>query len=109
MKTLKFASELVPLILSGSKTSTWRLFDDKDLQVGDTLKFQISGSLENFANAEISHITEKPLGMLTEEDEDGHEAFPSKEVMYETYTRYYNRDVSQQTPVKIIRFKLLDS
>lgn len=73
------------------------------------LRFIVSGSLEDFANAEITHITEKPLGMLTKEDEDRHEAFPSKEVMYETYTRCYNRDVSQQTPVKIIRFKLLDS
>ena len=39
MKTLKFASHLVQKILSGEKTSTWRLFDDKDLQVGDGLIF----------------------------------------------------------------------
>jgi hypothetical protein len=31
MKTLKFYDNLIPLILSGEKTSTWRIFDDKNL------------------------------------------------------------------------------
>jgi len=31
MKTLKFREKLSKLILSGKKTTTWRLFDDKDL------------------------------------------------------------------------------
>ena len=30
MKILKFAPKLVPLVLSGEKTSTWRMFDEKD-------------------------------------------------------------------------------
>lgn len=34
-KTLKFTPELSAKILSGEKTSTWRLFDDKNLQKGD--------------------------------------------------------------------------
>jgi len=39
MKTLKFANNLVSLILSGEKTATWRLFDDKDLTKGDKVLF----------------------------------------------------------------------
>ncbi len=39
MKTLKFAPELCEQIITGTKTSTWRLFDDKDLTVGDELQF----------------------------------------------------------------------
>jgi len=35
MKSLKFSAELVPLILSGEKTMTWRFWDDKDLDSGD--------------------------------------------------------------------------
>ena len=35
MKILKFKNELVSLISSGEKDSTWRLFDDKNLQEGD--------------------------------------------------------------------------
>lgn len=31
-KALKFTPELSAKILSGEKTSTWRLFDDKNLQ-----------------------------------------------------------------------------
>lgn len=31
MKVLKFSENLVPLILSGQKTATWRMFDEKDL------------------------------------------------------------------------------
>ena len=39
MKTLKFTPELCQQIMAGNKTSTWRLFDDKDLTVGDKLQF----------------------------------------------------------------------
>ena len=39
MKTLKFTTQLVEKILSGEKTSTWRLFDDKDFKNGDNLAF----------------------------------------------------------------------
>jgi len=34
MKTLKFAPDLCAQILAGTKTSTWRLFDDKNLMGG---------------------------------------------------------------------------
>ncbi len=49
MKTMKFRDYLVSKILDGSKTVTWRLFDDKDLQAGDELTFQNWNSGENFA------------------------------------------------------------
>lgn len=39
MKTLKFTLQLCEQILAGTKTSTWRLFDDKDLAVGNELQF----------------------------------------------------------------------
>jgi hypothetical protein len=34
MKTLKFKPHLVEQILTGTKTSTWRLFDDKNIMGG---------------------------------------------------------------------------
>lgn len=37
MKTLKFRDRLAQLVLSGEKYVTFRIFDDKDLQVGDEL------------------------------------------------------------------------
>jgi hypothetical protein len=38
MKTLKFDHNLAQLILKGEKTTTWRLYDDKDLSVDDVIK-----------------------------------------------------------------------
>jgi len=37
MKTVKFRPDLAQLIMDGKKTTTWRLFDDKDLQAGDVV------------------------------------------------------------------------
>jgi hypothetical protein len=36
MKGLEFWDYLVPMVLSGEKDSTWRLFDDKNLSVDDS-------------------------------------------------------------------------
>lgn len=38
MKTIKFRPALAKLIIEGKKTTTWRLFDDKNLQVGDVVE-----------------------------------------------------------------------
>lgn len=42
---------LVPLVLSGEKTSTWRLFDDKDLQKDDDLLLINKATGDEFAKA----------------------------------------------------------
>jgi hypothetical protein len=107
MKTIKFAADLVPLVLSGEKTSTWRLFDDKALKTGDVVEFWNKQTLEKFADATLLSVEKKPLRELTDEDKIGHETFESDEEMYATYSGYYNREVTPETPIKIIRFKLL--
>ncbi len=97
----------MPLVESGSKTSTWRLFDDKDLSVGDIIELRQFGKGTPFANAKIIFVDEKPFGEFTPEDKEGHESFTSEEQMYDTYSGYYNRPVDSATIVKIIRFELL--
>jgi hypothetical protein len=106
MKTLKFRSYLVPLVLSGQKNATWRLFDDKDLQEGNEVELLEFVTNRHFADATITKITEKPLGELTEEDKQGHEGFSSDEEMYKTYETYYKQPVGPKTLVKIIWFNL---
>jgi len=106
IKALKFAKDLVPLVLSGEKTSTWRLWDDKDIQAGDMVELVGRPDLRVFAKGEIISVVKKPMGKLTTEDKKGHETFDSDEQMYKTYTRYYKRPVDSNTLVKIIRFKL---
>ncbi len=104
MKTLKFQHQLCEQILRGEKTSTWRLFDDKDLQVGDELEFVNKQTSEKFGTAMITAVVTKTLGSLTEADWEGHERFASDEEMYATYNSYYEPDVTPQTEVKILKF-----
>lgn len=107
MKIVKFRDYLVPLVLSGEKNSTWRLFDDKNLSVNDSIELREFGKDTPFAKAVITKVIEKPFKELSEEDKAGHETFSSNEQMYETYKGYYNTEVGPNTMVKIIWFKLL--
>ena len=103
-KTLKFKERLVPLIMSGEKDVTWRIFDDKDLQVGDELDFINKQTMEKFGEAKILNIQEKTLGEISIE-EAGHHNYESIEQMYETYRKYYGDKVGPDTPLKIIKFE----
>jgi len=106
LKTLKFAPDLVPLVLSGEKTVTWRLFDDKNLQVGDELALVNKGTGEEFAKAYITSLKAKTLGQITSDDYSGHETYSGQEEMMETYRKYYGDKVTQETEVKILKFEL---
>ncbi len=107
MKTLKFLPNLAPLVLSGEKTTTWRLWDDKDLQVGDRVSFLNSDNKEEFAVAELTQSLEKKFNQLTEEDWVGHEKFDTEEEMYQSYSAAYSKEVTPETDLKIIHFKLI--
>lgn len=105
-KTVKFASNLVPLILAGEKTSTWRLFDDKNLQVGDEIHLQEFGASHPFASAIISKVVVTRFGKLTDKDKEGHESYSSDQAMYDVYSGYYGTKVGPATELKIIHFVL---
>lgn len=76
---------MVKEILEGRKTTTWRLFDDKDLQVGDKLSLLNFETGEEFAKAEITEIREKKLGELEDSDYEGHEKYASQEDILNHY------------------------
>lgn len=105
MKSLKFTPELVSKIISGEKTSTWRLFDDKDLKVNDSLLFLNKANGEQFGTAVITSIKIKTLGTLSEEDWEGHERFASEDEMYKTYRTYYGDKVGPDSEVKLLKFE----
>ena len=108
-KRIKFTAKLVPLIFSGDKTATWRLFDDKELSIGDVVDCLVAETGAYFATIELIDITEKPLGKLIDDDWSGHERFENDEAMYEAYRTYYpDRTIGPETLVKIVRFKLLE-
>lgn len=69
-KPLNFAPDLVPLVTERSKTSTWRIGDDKDLSEGDILIFFSKGKTKDgekvegktpFAKAKVVNVVEKPF------------------------------------------------
>lgn len=107
IKTLKFRPHLVSPILSGQKVSTWRLFDDKDLQAGDNLDLLNSETKEKFAEAEIVNTAEKSFNSLTEADLKGYEDFNGLDEIVKHFQKYYGDRVNADTLIKIIDFKTL--
>jgi ribonuclease HI len=111
VKTLKFDHELAKQILTGEKTSTWRLYDDKDLSVNDDIKIvdkvnpDDSKTWQVIGQGKVTEIIEKKLDDVTDEDMEGHQAYSSKEEMLNHYKDYYGERVTFDTPVKIVFFK----
>lgn len=115
MKTLKFDHPQAEAILAGQKTSTWRLYDDKDLSVSDDIKVidkvvpEQPDSWRIIGQAKVTEVVEKLLGSVTEQDMRAHEHFDSQEQMLEHYRSYYGHRVDLETPVKIIYFNFVAS
>ena len=101
-KKLKFSPKLVKPIIIGDKVSTWRLWDNKKLSVGDKVDFINSATGKMFAKTKLIKIIEKPFRKMTRKDKSGHETFSSELDMYKTYSEYYGKQVNQHTTVKII-------
>jgi len=104
-KRLRFSEPLPELILSGKKTVTWRIGDEKNIRQGDILSLCDTSGKE-FAQADVVAIKETWFGKLTPEDKNGHEPFASEKEMYDTYAGYYQQTVEPETVVKVIRFRL---
>ena len=108
MKKIKFTDNLTNLILQGEKTSTWRLFDDKDLSEGDEVVLANKQSGEEFASAVIEKVIEKKLGEMDDVDWEGHERYESEEKMLLDFRGFYpDKKVDRDTLVKIIDFRII--
>lgn len=100
MKTIKFKKEL------SEKTSTWRLFDDKNLSTNDECIFVVSETQTEFAKAILTFVKETTLGNLQDEDYDGHEKYNSNKELFASFRKYYDQEINKDTKVKVIRFEL---
>ena len=107
MKKIKFSDILINKVLSGEKTTTWRLFDDKNLTARDELLL-CDAAGKDFARSRIITIKEKTLSEITikEKEESGWEEETNKEIT-EHYSKLYKKPVDKNTKIKIIKFKLL--
>ena len=110
MKRVRFYLPLPDLILSGKKTVTWRVNDEKDIRQGDQLSLCYGDGPkkeQEFAKAEVLLAKETTFGNLSDEDKEEHEKYLSEEEMYRIYSGYYNKEIGPETKLKIIKFKLI--
>lgn len=102
-----FAKDLVPLVKSGEKTLTYRLGDKYDyLKPGDKIQAKDSSTNKPFAKIEITAKQTISFGKLPI-DKPGHEQYKSKDEMRKTFQKYYEQEVSDDSPVVILEFKLI--
>lgn len=110
MKKLKLDHEQAERVVRGQSWSTWRLFDDKDLSVNDTVELIDKVQAEKpetwkpFGVATINKVIEKRLGDIGEDDMGASEEHQSRDNMLRMYRKYYGPNVSLETPVKMIYF-----
>ncbi len=105
MKVVKFKKHFISEILSGSKNTTWRLFDDKDLSVGDEIELVEKESLSKFGEAKIVDIVNKNIEELSPQELLEH-GYDNVNRMIEGHKLYYGDQVDLKTQVKIIQFEL---
>jgi hypothetical protein len=105
-KQLKFADPLAVEIVHGRKNKTWRVDDDKDLQLGDKLWCMHGSTGRLFAAGRITDVQERTFGTLTESDFEGHEPVGDEESMLAMYSGYYGKDIRLDTVLKVVEFSL---
>lgn len=102
-KIVKFTPELAELIKKGEKTTTIRLFDDKDLSVGDRIELATGDEKDVtvFGKAVITEIIKRTIETLQDEDFKGHEPVADP---LEHYRGYYGDKVQLDSEVKVVRY-----
>lgn len=113
MKTLKLQHDQANDIRNGTQTSTWLLYDDKNLAVNDEVELIDTVDPANpeswkvIGAGRIDSIVEKRLGSTSADEYEGHGAFTSSEEVIAKYKLHYGSQVSADTPVKIIHFTFI--
>ncbi len=105
---LKFRRTLIAQMRRGEKFVTWRLFDDKNLTLGDVVSIVEWESERPMGTGRIGAVREVPLSDALKEKGLGHERYASEEDALTTFRNYYGERVTLTTPVKIIRFDMFD-
>ncbi|MFA5071609.1 MAG: ASCH domain-containing protein [Candidatus Pacearchaeota archaeon] len=115
IRKITFSEPLPKLILTGEKTSTWRIdepvpikrtSDTEGIKVGDKLSL-VNKNQKEFAKAITIKVNHIIFGKLTKSDLEGHEKFKSKKEMYNKFSEYYKIKVNDKTKIVVIKFKLL--
>ncbi|MDA2922228.1 hypothetical protein MYX07_03095 [Patescibacteria group bacterium AH-259-L07] len=100
-KTLKFPSHFKESILARDKGATTRLFDEKNISVGDTIDFLDRDTGDRFATVKATKVYEKPF---QEAMQDAHDI----QGMYDQYESYHQRKIQPDTPMKFIYHEIIE-
>lgn len=111
MKQLKFNHEYAKAIVAGQKTATFRVSDDKDLRVGDSI--QLVDKLETDlpvrwtipGELRIINIDQTRLADLSKDQLSEGEEFSNTQEMVQTFRRFYGDQVSEDTLVMVVHFE----
>jgi hypothetical protein len=99
-KTLKFPSHFTETIKTQASIITTRLFDEKNLNVGDTIDLLTKESGEKFASGKITKIQEKTFADVLADAKD-------PEGLHKMYEEdYYHQKIDSTTPVKFIHIDI---
>lgn len=104
--SIGFAANLVPLIIDGSKTLTYRIGDKYDfLKVGDEIDVRDSSNDKVFARVKIVEKDYTTFADLPI-DRIGHEVYSSKQEQRDTFEKYYG-EVRDEDRILILGFNLI--
>jgi hypothetical protein len=105
-KKIKFIQKECKSIIEGKITTTFRIFDEKNITEADELIFITAETKEEFARVIVTSTKITTFGQLTDNDWEGLEKIDSDEELFNKFEKYYHRKVDWNTPVKIIKFNL---
>ena len=108
MKTLKFIPSQIEPILNGLYNTTWRLADEKNIQVDDEIQFINSENGNVFTQIIVDKVTTKRIEDISSYDIQGHESYGSIEDIIAVFKKYYGPDITTKSLVKIIKYHLKD-
>lgn len=105
--SIGFKENLVPEVLNGKKTLTYRLgVKHANKKIGDIISLVNSSTDEVFANAVIEQVVVTEVKNLPL-NPVGHEAYPSVEKLRSNLASMYGKDVSLDDEIVLIGFKLI--
>jgi len=100
MICVKYAPHLLPKVLSGEKTTTWRLDNEKPFEVGGRV-----GHCRIYGHSRVSWIIDTVLGEgIDAAAHEGHEDCGSAEERIDTYRGFYGPEVDGASEVTAIHF-----
>lgn len=107
-KTLTFSHPLPKMVLDWIKDTSRRINDEKNISVWDIIDLlDRENNFEIFWIAKVIWVKCTTFWNLTQEDREWHEKFNNNEEIYKTYSSYYWFQVTENTELKVIKFKLI--